>query len=135
MDVASCLGWAGKNSRIRKESAGADLRNPFRTVPGVYSSCVTILNTRKVGQLWLSAATFLKGQEMEWLRRKSPLRVEWSGLGEIQRTIELVMPPPAAVRAPTASAVGSPTTTTAAVESAATSAAVRATTSASGGAR
>jgi hypothetical protein len=28
------------------------------------------------------ALTFLKGQEMEWLRKKNPLRAEWSGLGE-----------------------------------------------------
>src|SRR5579859_435751 len=109
MDVASCLGWAGKNSRIRKESVGAHLRNPFRTVPGVYTSCVTIFNTRSVGELWLLAATFLKGQEVGWLRWKSPLRDKWSGLSEIQRIFELVM---------AATAVGTTSTTAPAVESA-----------------
>jgi hypothetical protein len=29
MDVAWCLGWAGKNSRVRKESAGEHPRNSF----------------------------------------------------------------------------------------------------------
>src|SRR5579859_6373025 len=111
MDVASCLGWAGKNSRIRKESVGAHLRNPFRTVPGVYTSCVTIFNTRSVGELWLLAATFLKGQEVGWLRWKSPLRDKWSGLCEIQRIFELVM---------AATAVGTTSTTATAVESAST---------------
>jgi hypothetical protein len=50
-----------------------------------------MFNTRWGGELWLLAATFLKGQEMEELRRKSPLRDERSGLDEIQRTFGLVM--------------------------------------------
>src|SRR5579859_7161645 len=141
MDVASCLGWAGKNSRIRKESVGAHLRNPFRTVPGVYTSCVTIFNTRSVGELWLLAATFLKGQEVGWLRWKSPLRDKWSGLSEIQRIFELVMAATAvrttsttatAVRtaSTTATAVGSASTTATAVESASTTATAARTTAA-----
>src|SRR5579859_8198249 len=121
MDVASCLGWAGKNSRIRKESVGAHLRNPFRTVPGVYTSCVTIFNTRSVGELWLLAATFLKGQEVGWLRWKSPLRDKWSGLSEIQRIFELVMAA-TAVGTTSTTAVESASTTATAVESASTNA-------------
>src|SRR5579859_6245686 len=123
MDVASCLGWAGKNSRIRKESVGAHLRNPFRTVPGVYTSCVTIFNTRSVGELWLLAATLLKGQEVEWLRWKSPLRDKWSGLSEIQRIFELVMAATAVgTTSTTATAVESASATATAVESASTTA-------------
>jgi hypothetical protein len=42
-----------------------------------------MFNTRRGGELWLLATTFLKGQEMEELRSKSPLRDERSGLCEI----------------------------------------------------
>jgi hypothetical protein len=72
MDVASCLGWAGKNSRVRKEFAGVELEHSFRTVPGVYSSCVNMFNTERSGELWLLVTAFLKRQEMELLRRKKP---------------------------------------------------------------
>src|SRR5258708_1231459 len=43
------------------------------------SSCVTIFNTGRSGELWHVVARFLKRQEIEELRRKSPLREEWSG--------------------------------------------------------
>jgi hypothetical protein len=59
------------------------LRLSLRTVPGVYTSCVTIFNTMGGGELWLFAERFLKGQEIEGLRRKSPLRVKGSRLREI----------------------------------------------------
>jgi hypothetical protein len=42
-----------------------------------------MFNTRRGGELWMLAATFLKVQEIEELERKSPLRDVWSGLGEI----------------------------------------------------
>jgi hypothetical protein len=51
--------------------------------PGVNSSCVIMFNTWRGGELWQLPLTFLKGQEMEGLRKKNPLRAEWSGLGEI----------------------------------------------------
>jgi hypothetical protein len=42
-----------------------------------------MFNTGRAGELWLLASAFLKGQEMEEIRRKSPLQEKESGLCEI----------------------------------------------------
>jgi hypothetical protein len=42
-----------------------------------------MFNTVGNGELWQFGERFLKGQEIEQLRRKSPLQVKGSGLSEI----------------------------------------------------
>jgi len=95
-----------------------------------------MFNTGRGWELWLFTVRFLKRQEIEELRRKSPLRVNGSGLGDVWRMLGLVTTtatmgaaPTAAVRAATAAAVRAATAatvgaaTTSTVKSAARSAA------------
>jgi hypothetical protein len=42
-----------------------------------------MFNTMGGGELWLFAERFPKGQEIEGIRRKNPLRVQGSGLREV----------------------------------------------------